>query len=56
MDVDTDFRVFDREIPVELVEPLIEHLCMLIAKASFSLYGDEVLALALSEISTDFDF
>ena len=52
----TDFHVFDKEIPAELVEPLIEHLCIQIANTSYSLFGDEVLTLALTEILTKHDF
>lgn len=56
MSDDTDFHVFDREIPAELVEPLIEHLCRAIANNSYSYYGDEVLAIALSEVAAEHDF
>lgn len=52
----TVFHVFDKEIPAELVEPLIEHLCRAIANASYSYYGDEVLAIALSEVAAEHDF
>ena len=53
---DTVFCVFDREIPSELVEPLIAHLCKQLEDTTFSCYKEDLLDFSLSVVKSERDF
>ena len=51
-----NFSVFGREIPTELIEPLIEHLCKELEDASYSIYREEFLDFGLARVKSERDF
>lgn len=55
MNDSTTFCVFDREIPSELVEPLIAHLCKQLEDTTFSFYKEDLLDFSLAVVKSKYE-